>query len=232
MPSKKAPGRALMDDAQVDTVFRELARWLPEDDDQNTALVPRVKQDDDLFRALAGCLLSAQSKDENTAAAKAALFALADTPQGIAALDDADIVQAIRPAGLYNVKARNLRRLCEHLIAHAGQPIPRDRKGLMGLPGIGRKCADIVLRFSLGQEVIAVDTHVHRVCNRLGLALGRSEAETAIQLEQRVPNWALRHGHMRLLEFGKRVCTARAPQCGACFLSGVCAFQVGGVEGG
>lgn len=206
---------------EINEIFQRLAEWMPVDSEEKD-LVPNVKQDADLFRSLVGCLLSAQSKDENTAKAKQALFALADTPATILTLDTQQLVDAIRPAGLYNVKARNLKRLCEYLVQRPDEPIPRDRKGLMSLPGIGRKCADIVLRFALGEEVIAVDTHVHRVCNRSGLAAGKTEAETAQVLEPRVPDDARKHGHMRLLEFGKRICKARAPMCGICFINDIC----------
>ena len=121
------------------------------------------------FRALVSCLLSAQSRDSNTAKAKNALFALADTPAGILALDDRTIAEAVKPAGLYNMKTRNLKRLCTSLIDDYDEVVPRDRSGLMALPGIGRKCADIMLSFSFGEPVLAVDTHVHRVANRIGL---------------------------------------------------------------
>ncbi len=165
-------------------------------------------------------LLSAQSRDDNTAKAKRALFALADTPADILALDDAVIAQAIKPAGLYNMKTRNLKKLCAALIdPHQGR-VPRDRKGLMALPGIGRKCADIMLSFSFGEAVIAVDTHVHRVCNRIGLAYGK--AETAKALESTAPEWALADGHLWLLDFGKTVCRARSPRCSICKLNDLC----------
>jgi len=92
----------------------------------------------------------------------------------------------------------------------------------MSLPGIGRKCADIVLSFTFGRDVIAVDTHVHRVCNRLGLARGKTEAKTAESLVEQSPDWALRDGHFWLIQFGKRICTARAPQCERCPVSDLC----------
>ena len=133
-----------------------------------------VKDDLVAFRGLVACLLSAQSLDSNTAKAKKALFALADTPSGILALDDETIAAAIRPAGLYNMKTRNLKKLCRALIDDHGEHVPRDRKGLMALPGIGRKCADIMLSFSFGEKVLAVDTHIHRVANRIGLARGKN----------------------------------------------------------
>ena len=92
----------------------------------------------------------------------------------------------------------------------------------MKLPGIGRKCADIMLRFSFGKPAIAVDTHVFRVCNRTGLACGKTEAQTAKKLDGRAPDWAKYSGHIWLLEFGKQICRSRGPRCEACFLSDLC----------
>ena len=207
----------MLDESQIEELFRRLEARAPK-----RPRPRQVKEDEDSFRALVSCLLSAQSLDSNTAKAKRALFALADTPEGILALDDAVVAEAIRPAGLYNMKTRNLKRLCRALIDAHGKRVPRDRKGLMRLPGIGRKCADIMLHFSFGQNTIAVDTHVHRVCNRIGLARGRSEADTARSLEARAPDWALADGHLWLLEFGKRTCRARAPKCPNCCLNDLC----------
>jgi endonuclease-3 len=182
---------------------------------------PHVKEEAEHFRALVACLLSAQSRDSNTAKAKTALFQLADTPEGILALPDSELAAAIKPCGLYNAKTRNLKRLAA-AVAERGGEIPRSREGLMALPGIGRKCADIVLRFSFGQEAIAVDTHVHRVCNRLGLARGKTEEQTARALDERAPAWAKRDGHVWLITFAKRVCTSRAPKCPDCPLADLC----------
>ncbi len=188
---------------------------------------PHVKEEAEHFRALVACLLSAQSRDSNTAKAKTALFQLADTPEGILALSDDTVAAAIKPCGLYNAKTRNLKRLAAAVRDRDGR-IPRSREGLMELPGIGRKCADIVLRFSFGAEAIAVDTHVHRVCNRLGLARAKAEAQTAQQLDARAPDWAKRDGHIWLITFAKRICTARAPKCASCPLSDLCeAYQAG-----
>lgn len=183
---------------------------------------PTVKEDADHFRALVSCLLSAQSRDENTAKARDALFALADTPDGILALQDAEIAAAIKPAGLYNIKTKRVKALCQTLLDRHEGAVPKDRAALMKLPGIGRKCADIMLLFSFGQPAIAVDTHVFRVCNRIGLARGKTEAQTAEALDARAPDWAKHPGHLWLLEFGKQTCRSRAPRCDACFLSDLC----------
>lgn len=170
-------------------------------------------------------MLSAQSLDRNTAAATMALFQLAKTPQAMLALSDEEVSAAIRPCGLYNVKARNIRKFCTALLEQHGGVVPRSRKGLLSLPGIGRKCADIVMSFTFGEAVIAVDTHVHRVCNRTGLAHGKTEAKTAEALEARAPDWAMEDGHFWLIQFGKEVCTARAPKCGACVLHDLCQWE-------
>jgi endonuclease-3 len=219
-PPENLVGRkALLDQDEIDDLFSRLKIAFPSKPNHVT-----VKDDLVAFRALVACLLSAQSLDSNTAKAKTALFALANTPEGILALDEAVIADAIRPAGLYNMKTRNLKRLSAFLIEEQDGRIPRDRAGLMRLPGIGRKCADIMLSFSFGQPVIAVDTHIHRVANRIGLACGRSEAETAKSLEARAPHWAGRASHMWLLRFGKSVCRARAPRCPDCLLRDLCRY--------
>ncbi|PWJ12088.1 endonuclease III domain-containing protein [Jannaschia seohaensis] len=183
---------------------------------------PEAKGGRTAFRSVVSCMLSAQSLDRNTAAASRALFALAQTPEGILALSDDQITTAIRPAGLYNVKARNLRKMCRALLDDHGGAVPRDRRGLMSLPGVGRKCADIVLHFTFGQPVVAVDTHVHRVCNRVGLAEGKTEAQTAASLDARMPDAFRMEAHLLLLDHGKRVCRARVPRCGDCLLADLC----------
>ena len=124
------------------------------------------------------------------------------------------------------MKTRNLKRLCAFLMEEHDGQVPRDRAGLMKLPGIGRKCADIMLSFSFGQPVIAVDTHIHRVANRIGLARGRNEAETAKSLEARASHWAGRASHMWLLRFGKSVCRARTPKCSGCALRDLCRYEL------
>ncbi len=202
-------------DDRLDMMTR-LRAWLP------APPRPTAKGGRDAFRSVVSCMLSAQSLDRNTEAASTALFALADTPDGILALDDAAIVDAIRPAGLYNVKARNLRAMCGALLSDHDGTVPTTREGLMSLPGVGRKCADIVLHFTFGTDTIAVDTHVHRVCNRTGLAVGKTEAQTAASLEARIPDGFLGDGHLLLLNHGKRTCRARAPRCDACVLAHLC----------
>ncbi len=210
----------LLSAEEVEDVYRRLEAAMP----GRTRGAKGPKGQPDAFRSCISCMLSAQSLDRNTAAATRALFALATTPQAMLALDDAVIARAIKPCGLYNRKASNIRAFCTALLAEHAGVVPRTRDGLMALPGIGRKCADIVLSFTFGEDVIAVDTHVHRVCNRIGLTDAKTADKTAAQLEQRSPDWALRDGHFWLIQFGKRICTARAPKCGGCPLADLCLY--------
>jgi len=211
--------RSLSED-EVEAVYRALEASMP----GRTASAKGPKGQPDAFRSCISCMLSAQSRDANTAKAARQLFAIAKTPQAMLALDDEAVAQAIKPAGLYNMKARNIRKFCTALLDEHDGVVPSTRAGLLSLPGIGRKCADIVMSFTFGEDVIAVDTHVHRVANRIGLARGKTEAQTAQSLEERSPDWAKRDGHFWLLQFGKRVCQARAPQCHACVVRDVCAY--------
>ena len=210
----------MLDAQHVEEVYRILAREMP----GRTRGAKGPKGQPDAFRSCISCMLSAQSLDRNTAAAARALFALATTPEAMLELDDRDIAAAIKPCGLYNTKTRSIRRFCEALLAEHGGVVPDTRAGLMSLPGIGRKCADIVMSFTFGQPVIAVDTHVHRVCNRIGLTSAKSADKTAQQLEERSPDWAMADGHFWLIQFGKKVCTARSPKCDKCPVAHLCEY--------
>lgn len=202
-------------------MFRLLADAMPGD----TRGAKGPKEQPDPFRSCIACMLSAQSRDANTAKATNALFALAKTPEEMLALDDDTIREAIKSAGLYNNKTKAIRRFCAQLVEEKGGEVPRTRKGLMQMHGIGRKCADIVSAFTFGADVIAVDTHVGRVCERTGLARGYSEAKIAEQLDERAPDWAKPEGHFWLIQFGKRICTSRAPKCADCFLVDICEYE-------
>ena len=213
---------------QVEEVYRRLSRVMP----GRTRGAKGPKGQPDAFRSCVSCMLSAQSLDRNTAAAARNLFALARTPAAMLALDEGEIAAAIKPCGLYNMKARNIRAFCAALLEwHCGR-VPDTREELMALPGIGRKCADIVLSFTFGQDVIAVDTHVHRVCNRIGLTSAKAADRTAQQLEARSPPWALHDGHFWLIQFGKRVCRARSPRCDTCPVADLCEYYTATKETG
>jgi endonuclease III len=207
----------VLSEAAIDEVFRRFRERKPEQD-----VVPEVKVKDTVFKSLVSVMLSAQSRDANTAKATRKLFAAAETPEAILALPDERLQDLIKDAGLYRTKARNIKRMCEALLAgHAGV-VPSTREELMRLPGVGRKSADIMLRFVFGEAAVAVDTHVFRVSNRLGLAHGKVEAQVARQLEHRIPPRWRWGAHIWLLEHGKEICRSRRPRCEACFLVDLC----------
>lgn len=217
-------------DDEVEEAFRLLARHMP---GRRSPRAKGPKDQPDPFRSCISCMLSAQSRDASTALATRALFRLARTPRGMLRLDEARIAEAIRPCGLYNTKARNVHRFCQVLLEEFDGQVPSTRDELMRLPGIGRKCADIVLQFAFGQDTVAVDTHVHRVSNRTGIARGRTAEQTARVLDRRCPAWARAEGHFWLIQFGKRVCRSRTPQCPACPLAHLCRhYRVAGIPAG
>lgn len=220
-PKQKPYAENLLEPSEVEAIYKQLAEAMP----GRTPNAKGPKGQPNAFRSCISCMLSAQSKDANTAAATQNLFALAKTPQAVLMLEDEVIAAAIKPAGLYNVKTRNIKKFCHALLEDHKGVVPNTREGLLSLPGIGRKCADIVMSFTFGVDVIAVDTHVHRVCNRIGLAQGKTEEQTAKSLEARTPQWALRDGHFWLLQFGKTICKARSPKCDECPVQAFCLWD-------
>jgi endonuclease-3 len=185
---------------------------------------PREKIYNDAFKSLVGVTLSAQTKDERTAEACENLFAVASIPQEILDLDLEELKRLIRPAGMYNNKAKNLKLMSQQLIdRHRGQ-VPNDRKALMQLAGVGRKSTDIMMRFVFNEPAIAVDTHVHRISNRLGIATTKAEHKTAEILERDTPDQYRWGAHEWLIGYGKYVCKARNPQCGKCMFTDICDY--------
>lgn len=219
-----SPGHPPLPAAKVNEVFRILSREMPGRGASVTGPSPAMgpKRQPNPFRSCVSCMLSAQSRDANTAAATKALFKLARTPRTMLALKDDQIATAIKPCGLYNMKTKNIRKFCTALLNDFNGVVPRTRDELMQLPGIGRKCADIVLQFAFGIDTIAVDTHVFRVCNRIGIARGINAEKTAEALEKAAPSWAFAEGHFWLIQFGKQVCLSRAPRCQTCPVRHLC----------
>jgi endonuclease-3 len=175
------------------------------------------------FRLLVACIISLRTKDAVTAEASARLFARADTPAGIARLSEDEIGRLIFPAGFYNTKAHQLRALSMQLMdRHAGR-VPGDRAALLALPGVGRKTANLVLGLGFGVPAICVDTHVHRISNRLGLVTTAKPEETERALEALLPRRHWIEINDLLVTFGQNVCHPTSPHCSACSLARRCA---------
>lgn len=178
----------------------------------------------DPFRLLVTVLLSAQSTGPTVHRTAEALFSVAADPAGLLALGEARITAIIRPVGLGPSKARNIVRLCAALIADFGGAVPRDSVAMRRLPGIGRKSAEVTANFAFHEPVIAVDTHVFRVANRIPLAPGRTVDAVADGLGLAVPDAFKDGGHIWLFRHGRDTCTARRPACPRCIVSDLCAW--------
>jgi len=174
------------------------------------------------FHLLVACVISLRTKDEVTHAASRRLFELASSPRELVALDEASIAEAIYPAGFYRTKARQLRAIA-HLLEcrHDGQ-VPGDREALLALPGVGRKTANLVLGLGFGVPAICVDTHVHRISNRLGLVRTRSPEGTERALQERLPRDLWIDINDLLVTFGQNRCHPTSPRCGGCPLDDLC----------
>ena len=176
------------------------------------------------FELLIAVILSAQATDVGVNKATDKLFKVANTPQKIYALGEEKLKSYINTIGLYNAKSANIIKTCKILIDQYNGEVPRDRKALEALPGVGRKTANVVLNTAFGEPTIAVDTHIFRVANRTGLAPGKTVLEVEQGLERRIPDRFKRHAHHWLILHGRYVCKARKPDCAACTVRDVCAY--------
>jgi endonuclease-3 len=176
------------------------------------------------YTLLVAVVLSAQATDAGVNKATRALFKIADSPEKMLALGEAKLKEHVKTIGLFNTKAKNVIALSKILAAEHGGQVPRAREALERLPGVGRKTANVVLNVAFGEPTIAVDTHVFRVANRTGLAIGKTPREVEDKLVQATPAKYLRHAHHWLILHGRYVCKARAPECGACVARAVCRF--------
>jgi len=177
------------------------------------------------FELLIAVILSAQATDVSVNKATRKLFARANTPAAIARMGESGLKSHIRTIGLFNSKASNIIKTCNILVRQHGGEVPRDRKALEALPGVGRKTANVILNTAFGEPTIAVDTHIFRVANRTGIAPGKNVTEVEKRLLKVVPDEFKRNAHHWLILHGRYTCTARRPDCGHCILLDLCEFK-------
>lgn len=178
------------------------------------------------FELLIAVILSAQATDVSVNKATAKLYQVANTPQAILDLGLEGLKTYIKTIGLYNTKAANIIKTCEILVTqHQGQ-VPNNRESLEALAGVGRKTANVVLNTAFGQPTIAVDTHIFRVANRLGLAKSSTVDGVEKQLLACIPDEFKLDAHHWLILHGRYVCTARKPQCQSCLLADLCPSKI------
>ncbi|MBP3771647.1 MAG: endonuclease III [Treponema sp.] len=174
------------------------------------------------FTLLVAVVLSAQATDKSVNLATEELYKVADTPEKILALGEEGLIPYIKSIGLYKSKAKHVIGLCEKLISDFGSQVPRSREDLMSLPGVGRKTANVVLNVVWGEHTMPVDTHLLRICPKIGLAEGNTPEAVEKSLLERIPDEFMEHAHHWLILHGRYVCTARSPKCGECLINDLC----------
>ncbi|MGE8546205.1 endonuclease III [Alcaligenes sp. Marseille-Q7550] len=180
---------------------------------------------DSTFQLLIAVILSAQATDKSVNLATRRFFPEHGTPQGILAMGEDGLREAIKTIGLYKTKAANVIKTCQILLErHQGQ-VPCDRAALEALPGVGRKTANVVLNTAFGLPTIAVDTHIFRVANRTGIAPGKNVVEVEKKLERVIPKEFLLDAHHWLILHGRYICVARTPKCPQCGIADLCEFK-------
>ena len=205
-----------MKKADVEAFYARLAETNPEPRTELEYVNP--------FTLLVAVVLSAQATDVSVNKATETLFRVADTPERMIALGEAELREHIKTIGLFNTKAKNVIALAKRLIAEHGGAVPGNRAALEALPGVGRKTANVVLNAAFGEPTIAVDTHVFRLANRTGLAPGKTPAEVEAGLDRVTPARWKPGAHHWLILHGRYVCKARKPDCLACVVNDLCGY--------
>jgi endonuclease-3 len=177
------------------------------------------------YQLLVAVVLSAQATDASVNVATRPLFERIKTPRQMVDLGEEPLREATKTIGLFNTKSKNVIALSEALIANYHGEVPRTREQLQSLPGVGRKTANVVLNTAFGEETFAVDTHVFRVCNRTGLAPGKTVDEVEAKLEKVVPQPFRRDAHHWLILHGRYTCKARLPECWRCPVIDLCRYK-------
>jgi endonuclease III len=177
------------------------------------------------FELLVAVILSAQATDKSVNLATRELFPVANTPQKILDLGEAGLREYVQRIGLYQTKSKHITRMCRILLKQHNGQVPQTREALEALPGVGRKTANVILNTAFGQPTIAVDTHIFRISNRIGLAPGKDVVEVEKKLMKFVPDEFKQDAHHWLILHGRYVCVARKPKCRECIIQNLCEFK-------
>lgn len=182
------------------------------------------------FELLVATILSAQSTDVMVNKCTRVLFPVANTPAQFAAMNEEELCPYIKSCGFYRTKGRHIIETARILVTQYGGEVPADLEKLQTLPGVGRKTANVVASNAFGIPAIAVDTHVFRVSNRIGLANAANVEKTEAQLQKAIPREDWSAAHHWLIYHGRQICDARKPKCELCPLSGLCEFYRKGTD--
>ena len=197
--------------------YRRLSEALPEPKTELDFISP--------YTLVVAVALSAQATDVSVNKATGPLFAVADTPEKMLALGEDGVADYIKTIGLWRGKAKNVIALSRQILDEFGGEVPEDRDGLMRLPGVGRKTADVVRNVAFGHPTIAVDTHIFRVGNRTGMGRGKTADAVSDRLVKVTPPEYAHAAHHWLILHGRYTCKARTPACHACVIADLCHYK-------
>lgn len=206
-----------MNPKTINEIFQRFQKANPE---PTTELIYKTN-----FELLIAVILSAQATDISVNKATKGLYEVANTPEAILKLGETALKAHIKTIGLYTTKAKNIMAACRLLVDKFHSTVPDDRESLESLPGVGRKTANVILNTCFGQPTIAVDTHIFRVANRIGLAKGKTPLEVEKQLLKNIPGKFKQNAHHWLILHGRYVCTARKPHCPTCIIKDLCQYK-------
>lgn len=201
----------------IDEIFRRFSDNEPE---------PKTELESvNTYTLLVAVILSAQATDVGVNKATKALFKKVTTPKQMLKLGEEGLRHYIKTIGLFNAKAKNVIAMSQMLIDEHGGEVPEDKDALVKLPGVGVKTANVILNCAFGHPTIAVDTHVFRVSNRIGLVKTKTPESTEAPLLKAIPKQWQMHAHHWLILHGRYVCKARKPECERCLIADLCEFK-------
>lgn len=208
-----------MKKVDIDRIVRVLKKEIPKYD---MPIVSEVALRKDPYKVLVSCILSLRTKDETTAGASKRLFAEAPTAKKLAALPIEQIEKLIYPVGFYKTKAKRIKDIARTLVDKYGSKVPDDLDELLKLKGVGRKTANIVVTIGFRKPGVAVDTHVHRISNRLGYVKTRTPEQTEMALRKKLPkrHWLVYND--LLVTWGQNICRPISPLCSKCRIRPYC----------
>ena len=207
----------LLTESQITQVFERFRLNNPEPKTELIAPNP--------YCLLVSVVLSAQATDKSVNAACAPLYEKVRTPEQMLELGEEKLISYIKSIGLYRAKARHVMGLSKRLVQDFNSTLPSTREELESLPGVGRKTANVILNVVFKQPTMPVDTHLLRICPKIGLAEGNNPLHVEKSLLERIPSRYMEHAHHWLILHGRYVCTARNPKCEECIISDLCAHN-------
>jgi len=212
--------------ADIGIVLRKIAKMVRESKDPRATALAELKdtEDGDPFKILIGTILSQRTRDEQTSLATGRLFKRFKSPGELARAKEADVKELIRSVGFYNMKTRGIIKVSKVLVEEFGGKVPSEMDDLLSLPSVGRKTANCVLVYGFEKPAIPVDTHVHRISNRLGLVETKTPEQTEAELVKRVPKRYWLRLNDLFVRFGQTTCKPVGPKCAECSLRAQCVY--------